>query len=149
MRTFIMSVLAAATLASPVLADPPGWAGNPHERREWRGDRDDWRGGERREWHGRRDWRDGRWDHRDWRYEQGRWRGPAYYHPPGYSYRAWRAGAVLPPAYWGDRYWIAEPAYYRLPPPRYGTRWVRVGPDALLIRLGDGFIVQVVRGLYW
>ncbi len=171
MYRLIIPVLAAATLAGPALAGPHGWAGHAHERHEgrgewhgggWHADRHDWRE-DRREWHrdrneDRRDWRedrhedhwrDIRWDDRAGRYYDAHWRGPAYYHPPRYAYSAWAPGFVLPSAYWGARYWIVQPAYYRLPPPRYGTRWVRVGPDALLIRIGDGFILQVVRGLVW
>lgn len=159
MKKILLAALAASTLAGPALADPPGWAGNPHrdgrwerheDRRDWREDRREGRG-DRREWRDdRRDYRhDGRWDRRDWRFDNGRWRGPSYYYPQGYGYRSWAPGIFLPRPYLQERYFIYEPDFYRLPPPGYGARWVRVGPDALLIRLGDGFVLRVVRGLYW
>ena len=51
--------------------------------------------------------------------------------------------------FWDQRYYIAQPDYYRLPPPFAGTHWVRYGPDALLVRNYDGRIVRVIRGLFY
>lgn len=129
MRKLLLAVLAGTVLASPVLAHP-GW--DRDDRRGWHDDRHDWRG-----------------DRRDWRWEGPRWRGPAYYYPRGYGYRPWGVGYRLPPAYFGGGYWINDFALYRLPPPWGGTRWIRVGPDALLIRLGDGVVLRAVRRVWW
>ncbi len=128
MRKILLGTLAALTLAGPVLADGRY---DRHDGREWHHDND--------------------WDRRgaDWRWDAARYRGPAYVHPPGYAYRPWGVGYRVPSAYVGGRYWIGNPGYYRLPPAYYGTRWVRVGPDALLIRIGDGVVIRAVRGLYW
>ena len=86
---------------------------------------------------------------RDGYNEQRRFRGDRYYYPRGYSYRGYRTGAYLPRAYWGSQYFIGRPAYYGLGNPYAGTRWVRVGPDALLIRVRNGVVLRVVRGLYY
>lgn len=51
--------------------------------------------------------------------------------------------------FFNERYYIGQPDYYRLPPAYAGTRWVRVGPDALLIRSYDGRVVRVIRGLFY
>ncbi len=155
-RKLILGALAATTLAGPVLADPH-WGHDRRElrddRHELRGDRNEFRrdrveyGRDRDEF--RRDRFDSRNDRREWRFEGNRFREPWVGYPRGYGYRAWGIGAPLPQAYWGQRYWIGQPDYYRLPQAWRGTRWVRVGPDALLIRLYDGLIVRAVRSVYW
>jgi len=124
-------------------------------RRELREDVRDRRGDDRR------DWRDGRGDDRrggDWRGHDGRpggWEGGRrynagrYYYPRGGSYRAWNVGGFLPRSYWGERYWVGRPVAYGLPYAARGTRWIRVGPDALLIRSYDGSVVRVARGIFY
>lgn len=157
MRKLLLAGLTGLMMAGPVAA--ADWRDGRNDRREWREDRrDDWRSerrDDRRDYRrdvrdDRRDYRrDIRQDRRDWRWNGNRYRGPVYAHPRGYGYQAWGVGYRVPPAYVSDRYWIGDPGYYRLPPPYRGTRWVRVGPDALLISLGSGVVVQAVRGLYW
>jgi len=169
MRNLILGLLAATMIAGPVLAD---------DRREWRDDRREWRDDrrdfrdDRRDFRGdRRDYRDDRRDFRrdvrndqrdwyrdqrqwrnvgrdDWRWAGQRYRGPVYAYPRGNAYRPWGIGNRLPPAYFGRPYWI-QPQMYRLPPPYRGARWVRVGPDALMISISNGIILQAVRGLWW
>lgn len=78
------------------------------------------------------------------RYEAGR-----YYHPRNYAYRPWAVGAFLPRAYWGSQYDIGRPAFYGLPVGYGGARWVRVGPDALLIRERDGAVLRVERARFY
>ena len=147
MRTVLLAGLAGLMLAGPALADErDGRRDYRDDRREWRDDRQDFRG-DRRDWRDdRRDWRNDRRD--DWRWSGARYRGPAYQYPRGYGYQPWGVGYRLPPAYVGQRFWIADPGFYRLPRAGWGTRWVRVGPDALLIGR-DGIILRAVRGLYW
>jgi Ni/Co efflux regulator RcnB len=148
MRRLLLAALAGLVLAGPVLAreDRREWR---EDRREWREDRRDWQRGNfgRGNWQ-RNDWRYGNWRNNDWRWQGTRYRGPVYVHPYGYNYRPWNIGYRLPPAYFGQRYWIGDPGYYRLPPAYRGTRWVRVGPDALLISVHNGVVVRAVRGLY-
>ena len=113
-------------------------------RGDWRDDRrDDRRGG---------DWRnDRRGDYRDDRrgYEGRRYDAGRYYYPQGHNYRAWNVGGYLPRPYWGERYWVGRPAAYGLPFAARGLRWIRVGPDALLIRAYNGSVVRVVRGIFY
>lgn len=112
------------------------------DRRDFRDDRRDWREARRDgAYHNGQGWRDGRY--------HGAWNGHRYYHPRGYDYRSWGVGYRLPRAYWGDPYWISRPYDYRLFSPYRGTRWVRVGPDALLINVHTGRIVQVVRSRFY
>ena len=171
MNRLILAAVAATALAGPAIA-APGWDRHD-DRRELQADRRELRGdlrrgdlGEYRRDHAeyrrdvrdfredRRDWRDDRRDWRndrrtDWRWSGDRYRERWHGYPRGFAYRPYGVGVALPRAYWGDRYWIARPDYFRLPPAWRGTRWVRVGPDALLIRLADGFVVRAVRSLYW
>jgi Ni/Co efflux regulator RcnB len=149
MRNALLAGLAGLMLAGPVLAD---------ERRDWRQDqRQDWREDRRQDWRDerrddRRHYREGYQDGRradDWRWNGARYRGPAYVYPRGYGYQAWGVGHRVPNVYFSNRYWIGNPGYYRLPPAFPGTRWVRIGADALLIDLRAGVVVRAVRGLYW
>lgn len=83
----------------------------------------------------------------------GRWRpsirGPKYYYPPGFTYRHWATGAFLP------RIFLAPPYYYDsyvplgLGPPPAGYRWVRYGPDLLLVDAATGRIADVVEGVFY
>lgn len=128
--------------------DRGGWQqnrGHGDDRRDH-----DWRDNDRRD----RDWRGNDWRHEssrgsDWRWNGARYRGPAYIHPRGYGYQQWGIGYRVPQAYFDNRYWIGDPGYYRLPPAYQGTRWVRIGADALLIDLRAGVVIRAVRGLYW
>jgi len=125
-----------------------------HDRRDYRDDRRDYRDGERRGYAQgyregeRREWRD---DRRDFRAGDGygRWRAQPFYYPRGYGYRYYAPGAFLPRIFFGGTYGIGNPAYYQLPPAYGGTRWTRVGPDALLIRARDGYVVRVIRGIFY
>ncbi|WP_158284555.1 RcnB family protein [Azospirillum sp. TSO35-2] len=60
----------------------------------------------------------------------------------------WRAGERLPPQWREQRYVIARPATHHLHRPPPGHRWVRVGPDAVLIISGTGVIVEFVPNLF-
>jgi len=143
MRHIILGLVAATMLAGPVLADQRG-DNRRDDRREWRDDRRD----DRRDWYkDEKRWRQIARD--DWRWSGQRFRGPSYVHPRGLAYQPWGVGYRLPPAYFARPYWVDDPFAYRLPPPRRGARWVRVGPDALMIRIGDGFVFQAVRDLWW
>jgi Ni/Co efflux regulator RcnB len=38
---------------------------------------------------------------------------------------------------------------YGLPPPPPGYHWIRNGPDALLVRFGDGYVLDAAYGLFY
>ena len=153
MRKALLAGLAGLMMAGPVLADQR--YDNRDARQDRREDRRDDRRDERRD--DRRNYNNGYQDGRraddrrgnDWRWDGARYRGPVYVHPRGYTYRPWAVGNRLPQPYFSNRYWIGNPGYYRLPPAFPGTRWVRIGRDALLIDLRAGVVVRAVRGLYW
>lgn len=89
----------------------------------------------------REDWRDYRRSHAA-QYRRGQWNAP-------FRYQRFGVGSRLTPSYYSQRYYIANPAYYRLPPAYAGTRWVRHYDDVLLVNVRTGRVVQVIRGFYW
>lgn len=71
------------------------------------------------------------------------------YHPPvGYVYRRWYYGEFLPRPFWAGDYIVNDFWLFDLDFPPVGYEWVRFGPDALLIRVGSGEIVQTVYGRF-
>ncbi len=97
----------------------------------------------------RPDWDHGRpgYGHHDRR--PGYWNGRAYYHPRGLAYRRWGTGQILPRAYWGGSYWaVNDWRAYGLAPVASGFRWVRVGPDALLVNVRNGHIRATRYGVF-
>lgn len=71
-------------------------------------------------------------------------------YPPGYAYRLWAVGAILPPLFWAAN----SPYYYTgwadmgLPPPDPGFQYVQYGPDLLLVNVATGEVVQVFPGAF-
>jgi Ni/Co efflux regulator RcnB len=169
MRTIILAAL-AATVSIPTLA-APAMAQSRHElrrdrqdvreeRREYRqalrhGDRRDIRD-ERRDLNRarrelREDRRDRAWGRGDWRpyrnghrglYARGNWNAP-------FRYQTFRPGVAIGRPYYAQRYWIADPGRYRLPPVRRDQRWVRHYNDVLLIDARRGRVIDVIRNFYW
>ena len=76
-------------------------------------------------------------------------RGSLFRYPPGYAYRRWSIGAVLPGLF------LAAPYYYDdwrtlgidRPPP--GRRWVRYGPDLLLVNLRTRGVEDVIYNVFY
>ena len=89
----------------------------------------------------REDWRDYRNRNRDV-YRRGNWKAP-------FAYHRFDTGVRLRPAYYGPRYYIADPYRYRLPAAHGANRWVRHYDDALLVNVRTGRVVQVIRNFYW
>lgn len=132
------------------------------ERRELRqaqryGDRDDIRDERRDLRRARQEYREdladrnrawGRNDWRDWRgrnralYSRGNWNAP-------FRYNQFRIGGRIGQPYFGQRYWIADPWRYRLPPVRGAQRWVRHYNDVILVDTRRGIVLDVIRGFYW
>ena len=73
--------------------------------------------------------------------------GP-YHAPRGYSYRRWSYGNILPRLYWTEQYRILEYWLFGLDVPPYDCEWVRYGPDALLIDVQNGEVIQVVYNIF-
>jgi Ni/Co efflux regulator RcnB len=108
------------------------------DRRDVRDAREDLRDARREH---REDWRDYRRDNRQM-YSRGNWRAPFRYH-------RFSEGVRLRPMYYRERYYIANPGRYRLPPAYGATRWVRHYDDALLVNIRTGRVVRVINGFYW
>lgn len=155
MRRLILGLLAATTIAGPMLASATSAQADPRwDRREDRWDRreDRW---DRREdrWDRRHDQRRDRgdWDrsrHNGYYYNN-RWSyGPppqAYYGDPYYrpGYVQWRRGAYLPPTYRG--YAVNDYHRYHLRPPPRGYAWYRVDNDYLLAAVATGLIFDIIN----
>ncbi|HLK25916.1 MAG TPA: RcnB family protein [Caulobacteraceae bacterium] len=77
------------------------------------------------------------------------WRGGFWRGPPGWHYRNWYYGEFLPFAWLGSEWWINDYWDYDLPYPPYGYEWIRNGPDALLVNVDTGMIVEVVPGIFY
>lgn len=105
-----------------------------------RGDRwsNNWRNENRYDWRGHR-------NHYRNQYRPGR-----YYSPyRGHSYSRISIGFSLGSGYYGSRYWINDPWYYRLPAAYGSYRWVRYYDDVLLVDLRSGRVVDVIRDFFW
>jgi hypothetical protein len=74
-------------------------------------------------------------------------RAAAYPWPRGYGYRRWFLGAFLPQAFWLEDAWV-DWAALGLDPPCCGWRWIRYGPDVLLIDPETGQIHDIVYGVF-
>jgi Ni/Co efflux regulator RcnB len=71
------------------------------------------------------------------------------YHPPaGWTARRWTYGQILPRAYWGSQYILADYWLFALEVPPLGYEWVRDGTDALLVNVVTGEIIQVEYGVF-
>ncbi len=83
-------------------------------------------------------------------YRPGYWNNQRYYYPHGYNYRRWSIGLYLPSAYWGHRYWwVNDWQLWGLPSYHPGYRWIRVGPDAILVSTVNGRIVAIRHNIFW
>ncbi|HXQ11338.1 MAG TPA: RcnB family protein [Caulobacteraceae bacterium] len=77
------------------------------------------------------------------------WRGGSWRGPQGWYYRPWYYGQILPFAWLGSSWWINDYWYYGLPVPPYGYEWIRNGPDALLVDVNNGRVVEVIPGIFY
>lgn len=74
---------------------------------------------------------------------------PRYAAPRGLAYRPARVGVALAPAFYGQRYWIADPYRYRLPRAVANQRWIRYGNDVVLINPRNGRVLRVINGFFY
>lgn len=115
--------------------DDRGYRGNNSQNYRWK---QTWRNDSRYNWSGHRD------RYRN-HYKPGR-----YYSPyRGHSYRRYGIGINIGSAFFGSRYWISDPSYYRLPPAYGPYRWVRYYDDVLLIDLRSGRVVDAIHDFFW
>jgi hypothetical protein len=83
----------------------------------------------------------------------GGWRhslhGPAFLYPPGFAYRSWTTGSILPSVFLSSAYFYDGYAALGLAPPPAGYRWLRYGPDLLLVNVFTGRVADVVDGVFY
>lgn len=159
MRKLIVSALAAATLLPAGAASAQSPAEFRKDQRDVREQQQELRDAQR--YGTRQDVREARHDVREARQEMREdWRDyrrdhrqvytmPRYMAPRGYTYRTVRIGSALNPAFYGQRYWIADPYRYRLPRAVAGQRWIRYGNDVVLINARNGRVLQVYNGFFY
>jgi Ni/Co efflux regulator RcnB len=75
-------------------------------------------------------------------------RGPAWVWPPGWAYRRWTVGAFLPGLFLTNTFFWNDWAMLGLPAPPPGFRWVRWGPDLVLVQVSNGRIVDIAYGVF-
>jgi Ni/Co efflux regulator RcnB len=73
---------------------------------------------------------------------------PRYAYPPGWAYRRWAVGAVLPALFLTSAYYYSGYAAMGLPPPASGHQWVRYGPDLLLVDTRTGNVIHTAYGVF-
>ena len=75
--------------------------------------------------------------------------GPVFKYPRGYRYRRWTIGLLLPSLFLSTYYYYDNwaPLGVGAPPPGY--RWVRYGPDLLLVQIGTRRIADVIYGAFY
>lgn len=121
-----------------------GWRHDDHRRdQRW-----DSRHAQNRHRHD--DWRHPQW-RRDWNHGWSghRYRAPVrYVYPRGYHARSWRIGYHLPPVFIVN-HWYVDWRAYRLAPPPWGCRWLRVDGDLLLVDERSGEIVDALYGFFY
>jgi hypothetical protein len=75
--------------------------------------------------------------------------GRPFRYPSGYGYRRWGIGAALPLLFLSSAFYFNDYASYGVYPPPYGYRWVRYGPDLLLVQLGTGYVADAIYGAFY
>ncbi len=76
-------------------------------------------------------------------------RGSAWRYPSGYSYRRWSIGALLPSLFLASTYYYDDWRGLGIDPPPPGRRWVRYGPDLLLVNLRTRRVEDVITGVFY
>jgi len=74
---------------------------------------------------------------------------PGWRYPPGYSYRRWAVGQVVPRLFLSQPYSFRDYASLNLGGPPNGYRWVRYGPDLILVNTRTGRIRDVVYKAFY
>ncbi len=151
MRKLIIASLMAA-VAVPSMATAQSRAEIRRDQRELREEQRELQ--DARRYGDRRDVREERRDVREARQElreDRRDRRRSVYQSP---YRDWRYSRVRPgfqlrPLFYSQRYFIANPAQYRLPRAGRFQRWIRYGDDLLLVNVRTGRVIRVYYNRYY
>jgi Ni/Co efflux regulator RcnB len=71
-----------------------------------------------------------------------------YNRPVGWVPHRWVYGEILPRAYWGPSFILADYWLFALEVPPPGYEWVRDDTDAILVNIATGEILQVEYGVF-
>jgi hypothetical protein len=72
-----------------------------------------------------------------------------FIYPPGWAYRQWAVGAMLPPIFWAPDYYYPDWAALGLEPPPPGCQWIRYGGDLLLVNVSTGQVLDAAYGVFY
>lgn len=75
--------------------------------------------------------------------------GSLFRYPPGYAYRRWTIGALLPSLFFGSTYYYDNWRGLGIDAPPPGRRWVRYGPDLLLVNVRTRRVEDVITGVFY
>ena len=75
--------------------------------------------------------------------------GRPFRYPYGYAYRRWTIGLLLPSLFLSSAYYYDDYADLGVGPPAPGYRWVRYGPDLLMVSVHTGRIGDVIYGAFY
>ena len=76
-------------------------------------------------------------------------RGPMFRYPPGFAYRRWSIGALLPSIFLGTTYYYDDWRGLGIDAPPPGRRWVRYGSDLLLVNVRTRRVEDVIYGVFY
>jgi hypothetical protein len=71
-----------------------------------------------------------------------------FFFPPGYGYRHWVVGAILPPVFLAPNYYYEDWSELGLDQPAPGTEWVRYGSDLLLVDVTSGQVIDAIYDVF-
>lgn len=74
---------------------------------------------------------------------------PRFAYPQGFGYRRWGIGQSLPFLFLSSTYFFDDYSNYGFGAPPYGYKWVRYGPDLLLVNRRTGRISEVIYGVFY
>ncbi len=73
----------------------------------------------------------------------------AWVAPSGWTQRVYVVGDVLPADLRGAGYVITDYRRFGLPRPKGDEKWLRVGPDVLLVRVGTGNVLMRIENVFY
>ncbi|HEU0095584.1 MAG TPA: RcnB family protein [Rhizomicrobium sp.] len=75
--------------------------------------------------------------------------GSMFRYPPGYAYRRWTIGALLPSLFLASSYYYDDWRGLGIDAPPPGRRWVRYGSDLLLVNTRTRRVEDVITGVFY
>jgi Ni/Co efflux regulator RcnB len=73
----------------------------------------------------------------------------AWVAPPGWTQRVYVVGEAIPADLLRGPYVITDYRRFGLPRPKGDEKWIRVGPDVLLVRVGTGNVLMRIENVFY